>query len=109
MRWKSALGADLVVVPHADPAPAHPGRVMIAREREMMAGVEPAVVGVAEAVEGADVDHGADLAVRELPSSVTPVTGRGLSAILRRNNREARMTGILDKFHVEHGIYGARV
>jgi len=25
------------------------------------------------------------------------------------DNREARMTGILDKFHVEHGIHGTRV
>jgi hypothetical protein len=25
------------------------------------------------------------------------------------NNREARMTGILDKFHVEHGVHGTRV
>jgi hypothetical protein len=25
------------------------------------------------------------------------------------NDREARMTGILDKFHVEHGIHGTRV
>jgi hypothetical protein len=26
-----------------------------------------------------------------------------------KNNREARMTGILDKFHVDHGIHGTRV
>jgi hypothetical protein len=24
-------------------------------------------------------------------------------------NREARMTGILDRFHVEHGVHGAKV
>jgi hypothetical protein len=31
---------------------------MIVGEGEMMAGVQPAVVGVAEALECADVDHG---------------------------------------------------
>ena len=35
--------------------------IVIVGEGEMVAGVEPAVVGVAEAVEFADVDHGADL------------------------------------------------
>ena len=38
-------------------APAHARRVVIVGEGEMVAGVEPAVVGVAEAVEFADVDH----------------------------------------------------
>jgi hypothetical protein len=40
----------------------------------MMAGVEPAVVGVAEAVEGADVDHAADLGRLGTASSVSDVT-----------------------------------
>src|SRR3546814_20103803 len=44
--------------PHAQRAPAHAFGIVIAREREMMAGVEPAVVGVAQAVEFANVDHG---------------------------------------------------
>ena len=56
MRRKAALRGDLVVVPDADPAPAHAGRVVIIGEGEMVAGIEPAVVGVAEAVEFADVD-----------------------------------------------------
>ena len=43
-----------------------------------MAGVEPAVVGVAEAAEGADVDHAADLGRVREASSVSHVTaGRG--------------------------------
>jgi hypothetical protein len=40
----------------------------------MMAGVEPAVVGVAEAVEWANVDHAADLGRFGTSSSVTNVT-----------------------------------
>jgi hypothetical protein len=40
----------------------------------MVAGVEPAMVGVAKTVEGADVDHDADLGTRETPSSVSHVT-----------------------------------
>jgi hypothetical protein len=41
----------------------------------MVAGIEPAVVGVAEAAEGADVDHAADLGTPEEASSVIHVTG----------------------------------
>jgi hypothetical protein len=41
----------------------------------MMVGVEPAVVGVAEARERADVDHEAKVAKGVAPSSVTAVTG----------------------------------
>ena len=40
----------------------------------MVAGVEPAVVGVAEAVEGADVDHGMNLGSGGRASSVSDVT-----------------------------------
>ena len=39
-----------------------------------MVGIEPAVVGVAEAVEGADVDHVMDLGGMRKPSSVSDVT-----------------------------------
>jgi hypothetical protein len=41
----------------------------------MVAGIEPAVVGVAEAAEGADVDHAADLGTPRGASSVSHVTG----------------------------------
>jgi hypothetical protein len=47
---------------------------MVVREGEVVAGVEPAVVGVAEAAEGSDVDHAADLGFSERPSSVSHVT-----------------------------------
>jgi len=40
-----------------------------------VAGVEPAVVGVAETVEFTDVDHATDLGPFGIPSSVTHVTG----------------------------------
>src|SRR5205823_5710801 len=57
VRWETALRGDRVVVPDADWAPAHALGVVIIGEGEMVAGVEPTVFGVAEAVEGADVDH----------------------------------------------------
>ncbi len=53
-----ALGRDLVVIPDPKRAPVQAGRIVIAGEREMVAGVEPAVIGVAEAGKGADFDHG---------------------------------------------------
>jgi hypothetical protein len=40
-----------------------------------MVSVEPAVVRVAEAVEGADVDHGTEMGDCAAPSSVSHVTG----------------------------------
>ncbi len=55
---KAGAGRDRIVVPNADVAPAHPRGIMIAREREMMLGVEPAVIGATEAAEGTTVDHG---------------------------------------------------
>jgi hypothetical protein len=62
MRRKAGLGGDPVVVPDPDPAPAHAAGVVIVGEREVMAGVEPAMVGVAERVEWANVDHGIKMA-----------------------------------------------
>jgi hypothetical protein len=47
---------------------------VIIGEGEMVAGVQPAVVGMAEAVEFADVDHGRDLGRFAAASSVTRVT-----------------------------------
>src|SRR6185369_2518738 len=74
MRREATLRRDLVVVPDADPAPAHAARVVIIGEGEMVAGVQPAVVGMAETVEFADVDHGPKVASGRMASSVTHVT-----------------------------------
>src|SRR3546814_7363197 len=41
MRRKARLCRNAVVIPHAQRAPAHAVGIVIAREREMMAGVEP--------------------------------------------------------------------
>ena len=49
MGWKTALGGDFIVVPDAQGSPAHPGRIVITAEGEMVAGVEPAMIGMAEA------------------------------------------------------------
>ena len=84
VRRESLLGGDLIVVPHADAAPAHASRITVAREGEMMTGVEPAVVGVAERIEFSDVDHDADLGGPFRPSSVTRVTAKRRSLTMNR-------------------------
>jgi hypothetical protein len=51
---------------------------VIIGEGEMVAGVQPAVVGMAEAVEFADVDHETDLGRFMGASSVSDVTVHGI-------------------------------
>jgi hypothetical protein len=51
---------------------------VIIGEGEMVAGVQPAVVGMAEALEFADVDHGRDLGKFMGASSVSDVTVNGI-------------------------------
>ena len=58
VRREAGLRRDGVVVPHAQRAPAHAIRVVVAGEGEMVFGVEPAVVGSAQAVEGSAFNHG---------------------------------------------------
>src|SRR4051794_17873630 len=77
VRRKAALRRDLVVIPDASAPPAHSARVVIVPEGKMVAGVEPAVVGMAEASEFADIDHDVNLGPSERPSSVSHVTGDG--------------------------------
>ena len=48
MRLKAGLRGDPVVVPDPDRAPAHPRRFVIIGEGEMVARVQPAMIGVAE-------------------------------------------------------------
>ena len=57
MRREAGLRRDRIVVPDADRTPAHPLRVVIAGETEMMPRVEPAMIGMAERSERAKVDH----------------------------------------------------
>ena len=52
VRRKAGVRRDLVVVPDPQRAPAHPLGVVIVGEGEMMLGLQPAVVGAAELVEG---------------------------------------------------------
>ena len=67
-------GGDRVVIPHADPPPAHAVGIVVAGEGKMMAGIEPAMVGMAERFEFADVDHEAKVAVLDAGSSINHVT-----------------------------------
>lgn len=57
MRRETGIGADFVVVPHPDRAPAHPGGVVIIGEAEMVPRIEPTVIGMAEAGKGSFLDH----------------------------------------------------
>ncbi|MNT19068.1 hypothetical protein D3C72_1543050 [compost metagenome] len=57
VRREAGLGGDLVVVPDAQLAPAHPLAVVVAGEGEMVTGIEPAVVGATQFGEGTYFDH----------------------------------------------------
>jgi len=57
MRVEAGARRNLVVVPHAQPAPAHARGVAIAGEGEMMARAQPAMVGTAQPGEGTRIDH----------------------------------------------------
>src|SRR5262245_32847828 len=58
VRRKAGMGGDLVVVPDAQSPVSHPLGVVIAREREMVLGLEPAMVGAAKRRVWPPVDHG---------------------------------------------------
>ena len=57
VRVEAGIGGDLVIVPHPQPAPIHPGGVAVIGEGEMVTGLQPAMVGTAEGAEGSDFDH----------------------------------------------------
>ena len=57
VRRKPGLRRDLVVVPDAQRAPPHALGVAVIGKREMMAGLQPAMVAAAEAVERPAFDH----------------------------------------------------
>ncbi len=58
MGRETALRSDLVVVPHAQASPIHPLRIVISGKGEMVARIEPAVIGSAERGKGTQFDHG---------------------------------------------------
>src|SRR5262245_60544254 len=58
VRGEAGMGRDLVVVPDAQGPVPHPLGVVIARERAMMLGLEPAMVGAAKRRERPLLDHG---------------------------------------------------
>ena len=53
MGRKAAASGDLVIVPDAQRAPVHAQWVMVLGKREMVASIQPAVLGMAELIEGA--------------------------------------------------------
>src|SRR5690606_34110894 len=58
MRRKAGAGLDGVIVPHPQRAPVDTRRVVVLGERKVVPGIEPAVVGGTETVEGTTFDHG---------------------------------------------------
>ena len=96
MRREAGAGLDPIVVPDADRAPAHPGRVMIVGEAEVVAGVQPAVVGVAERSERADVDHDGEMGPYPDANQVSAMypqvagIGGGFFGIMRRRHLQQR-------------------
>src|SRR5206468_7768299 len=57
VRRKPGAGRDLVVVPDAQRTPAHSFGIVVMREGEVMAGIEPIEAFAAEAGEGTAFDH----------------------------------------------------
>src|SRR5690606_22769282 len=58
VRREAGLRRDFVVVPNPKLAPVGAGRIVVVGEREVMLGVEPAVVSATEARIGTKFDHG---------------------------------------------------
>ena len=56
--WKPASGRDDVVIPDPKSSPVHSTGITIGGEGEVVSGLEPPMVGGAEAGEGAKIDHG---------------------------------------------------
>jgi len=54
MRRETGLRLDDVIIPDTKAAPAHAIRVMVIGKREMVMGIQPAMIGPAKAGEGAD-------------------------------------------------------
>jgi DNA-binding transcriptional LysR family regulator len=77
MRREAGPRGDLVVVPDPQIAPAHPGRVVIPSEREMMLRLQPTVVGATEFAELPAFDHDelSCFHIRAFASLVTPKMG----------------------------------
>ena len=57
MRPKACAARDLVVVPHPQPTPMHAGVSVVIREREVMLGLQPAMMAAAESAEGSQFNH----------------------------------------------------
>ncbi|MOA05482.1 hypothetical protein D3C78_1250830 [compost metagenome] len=57
MRWEAGARGDFVIVPDAQVAPAFAVGVVVLGEGEVVLGIQPAVVGAAELVEGSAFDH----------------------------------------------------
>ena len=57
MRGKARLRGDAVIVPDAQGAPAHPGRIVIIGKAEMVSGVQPAMLRMGQFGEWSYFDH----------------------------------------------------
>ncbi|MNR36640.1 hypothetical protein D3C85_1545860 [compost metagenome] len=57
VRREATASGDQVVVPDPQVAPVHARRVVVFGEREVVMGVEPTMVGMAKALERAQLQH----------------------------------------------------
>jgi len=87
VRWKAGLGSDLIVVPDAQAAPPHARGLVVAREREVMLGLEPTVVSATEVRKRSALDHG------EAPFGIVSIPWLTSKMALDRP-RENRLDGI---------------
>ena len=58
VRREAGAGLDGVVIPHPQRTPVHARRVVVLGEGEVVLGIQPTVVGSAEAGKRATLDHG---------------------------------------------------
>jgi hypothetical protein len=72
MGRKARVGGDLIVIPHAQSAPADSGRVRVFAERKVVLGLEPAMICCGEFIEWSVFNH------RDPPASDLCFTRRGM-------------------------------
>jgi len=61
VRVKAHTGRDFIIIPHAQAAPIHAARITVLPEGEMIIGVQPTVIRLAQANEGAMFNHGSSV------------------------------------------------
>ena len=61
VRVKPLPRRDFIIIPNAQPPPIHALSIAVMPEGEMMIGIEPTEIGLAQAFKGTEFDHGFSL------------------------------------------------